>query len=205
MVNVVPKAFVVKQDVLISSSYFPSSTFIDLNNRSNEDVCLLMSSDVNVCSSFSASISDMYPMQDMPSNLNHVQGQSFETIIDYLKAMFVAPHLSNELKPLDYNKIKIEYVSFLPITFNDNIIFEMTRPIYLPNGHFGQMQGMDRKYNGHAWCKVKTSNIKNGFGLGFRNIGARGTCTAIMILTSISSILLFKMKYVGPMILPKFP
>jgi hypothetical protein len=204
MVNVVPKAFVVKQDVSVSSSYFPSSTFIDFNNRSNEDVCLLMSSNVDVCNSFSTSISDMYHVQDMPSNLNHVQGQSFETIIDYLKAMFVAPHLSNELRSLDYNKIKIEYVSSLPITFNDNIIFEMS-PICLPIGHFGQMQGMDRKYNGHAWCKVKTSNIKNDFGLGFRNIGAWGTCIVIMILTSISSVLLFEMKYVGPMILPKFP
>jgi hypothetical protein len=26
---------------------------------------------------------------------------------------------------------------------------------------------MDRKHNGHAWCKVKTTNIKNDFGLGF--------------------------------------
>ncbi len=29
------------------------------------------------------------------------------------------------------------------------------------------MQGMDRKYNGHAWCKVITSNIKNNFGFNF--------------------------------------
>jgi hypothetical protein len=82
--------------------------------------------------------------------------------------MSVTPHLSNKLKPLDYNKIKVQNVSFLPITFNNDIIFEFP-PIRLPTGHFGQMQGMDRKYNGHAWCKVKTSNIKNNFGLGFRS------------------------------------
>jgi hypothetical protein len=29
------------------------------------------------------------------------------------------------------------------------------------------MQGIDRKYDGHAWCKVITTNIKNGFGLSF--------------------------------------
>ncbi len=31
-----------------------------------------------------------------------------------------------------------------------------------------QMQGMDRKYDGHPWCKVITTNIKNSFGLNFR-------------------------------------
>jgi hypothetical protein len=30
------------------------------------------------------------------------------------------------------------------------------------------MQGMDRKYNGHAWWKLVTTNIKNNFGLNFR-------------------------------------
>jgi hypothetical protein len=77
--------------------------------------------------------------------------------------MSIAPHLLNKLKSLDYNKIKIQYVSPLPITFNNKIIFEMP-PICLPTGHYGQMQSMDHKYDGHAWCKVKTSNIKNNFG-----------------------------------------
>ncbi len=27
-----------------------------------------------------------------------------------------------------------------------------------------QMQGMDKKYDGHAWCMVITINIKNSFG-----------------------------------------
>jgi hypothetical protein len=30
------------------------------------------------------------------------------------------------------------------------------------------MQGMDRKYHGHAWCKVITTNIKNSSGLSFK-------------------------------------
>jgi hypothetical protein len=35
------------------------------------------------------------------------------------------------------------------------------------DGHFGQMQGMDRKHDGHAWYKVKMINIKNDFNLNF--------------------------------------
>jgi hypothetical protein len=27
------------------------------------------------------------------------------------------------------------------------------------------MQGMDKKYDGHAWCKVITTNIKKKLGL----------------------------------------
>jgi hypothetical protein len=121
---------------------------------------------MNVFGSFSALISNVKLMEDMPSNMNMVHDQSFENVIDCLKAMSIVPHSSNKLKSLDYNKIKIQYVSFMPITFNDNIISELP-PIYLQTSHFGQMQGMDRKYDGHAWCKVKTSNIKNNFGLGF--------------------------------------
>ncbi len=30
------------------------------------------------------------------------------------------------------------------------------------------MQGMDIKYNGHVWCKLVTTNIKNSFGFNFK-------------------------------------
>jgi hypothetical protein len=30
------------------------------------------------------------------------------------------------------------------------------------------MQGMGRKNNGHVWCKVITTNIKNNFGHSFK-------------------------------------
>jgi hypothetical protein len=107
-------------------------------------------------------------MEDMLSNLNMVHGWSFENVIVYLKTMYVVPHSLIKLRSLDYNKIKVQYVSFMSITFNDNIIFEPP-PICLPTSHSGQMQGMDCKYDGHVWHKVKTSKIKNNFGLGFRS------------------------------------
>ncbi len=128
---------------------------------------------MNVFGSFSTLVLNMYHLEDLPSNLNHVQGWSFETIIDCLKVMFVAPHSSNESRSLDYNTIKVKYVSFFHVIFNDNIIFELL-PIHLPIGHSGQMQGMDYKYDGHAWCKVKTSNIKKKFGFGFKNTKCLG-------------------------------
>ncbi len=61
-----------KEDTPVSSSHFPSSTFIDLNDFSNEDVSLHVSFDMNVFGSFSALILDVYHVEDMPSNLSKV-------------------------------------------------------------------------------------------------------------------------------------
>jgi hypothetical protein len=36
------------------------------------------------------------------------------------------------------------------------------------------MQGMDRKYDGHAWSKVITTNIKHSFGLNFKKVYCLG-------------------------------
>jgi len=39
-----------------------------------------------------------------------------------------------------------------------------------PLGHSRQIQGLDMKFNGHVWNKVKMTNIKNNFEFGFRSI-----------------------------------
>ncbi len=68
-----------------------------------------------------------------------------------------------------YNKIPILKVQFLPIAFNGDILFELLS--LLSNAHnSSQMQGMDKKYDGHAWCKVITINIKTNYGLNFRKV-----------------------------------
>jgi hypothetical protein len=36
---------------------------------------------------------------------------------------------------------------------NGDILFELL-PIHHPLGHFGQLQGMNKKYDGHVWCKL---------------------------------------------------
>jgi hypothetical protein len=53
---------------------------------------------VNDSSSFLPLVLDVYIVEDVPSNLNQVQSQSFETIIDCLKAISVALHSLNELR-----------------------------------------------------------------------------------------------------------
>jgi len=43
------------------------------------------------------------------------------------------------------------------------------------------MQGMDRKDDGHAWCKVKMINIKNDFNFIFQKATAWVICNVRMM------------------------
>jgi hypothetical protein len=50
---------------------------------------------------------------------------------------------------LDYDKIFFHKIQFLPIAFDGDVLFEL--PSLLSNVHDpSQMQGMDRKYDGHV-------------------------------------------------------
>jgi hypothetical protein len=76
---------------------------------------------------------------------------------------------SIKLRNLDYDKTLVQKVQFLPTLFDGDALFELL-PL-LPKVHgSSKMQGMDRKNDGDAWCKVITTNIKNSFGLNFRKI-----------------------------------
>jgi hypothetical protein len=125
--NVAFEAFVLNQETPISSFHFPSSTFIDLGNSSDEDVCLLVSSNVDVFGSFSTLIlNGSCALKSKSSSRLELQNHNI-----LFESNVYCTHLSNELRPLNYNKIKFQYVSSLPITFNNDIIFEFS-PIHLP-------------------------------------------------------------------------
>jgi hypothetical protein len=57
-------------------------------------------------------------------------------------------------------------VLFLPPTFNGDVMFEL--PPVDTSGLFHMMHGMDKRYDGHAWTKTVTSNIKSDMNLTFR-------------------------------------
>lgn len=87
--------------------------------------------------------------------------------VDCFSTMLITKHVSNKLCNLDYDKITIQNVSFSPMTFNKDILFEMS--IFSPsNPSSSQMQNVDKKYDGRAWSKVIKTNIKNSFGFSFK-------------------------------------
>jgi len=61
----------------------------------------------------------------------------------------------------------------LEIAFDGDVLF-LLPPIFLTIHKLSQMQGMDKKYDGHAWCKVITTNIKNNFGFSFKKAHCLG-------------------------------
>jgi hypothetical protein len=94
-------------------------------------------------------------------------------IIVSLMAMSLTAHASNKQRFLDYSIMKIETLNFLFVRFDGDVLFEFPL-VHKPMGLSKRMQGMDRRYDGHTRCKVKMSNIKNSFGLGFKSIKCLG-------------------------------
>jgi hypothetical protein len=81
--------------------------------------------------------------------LDVLQTTPFTSVVDSLNAKFLTPHASSKLKSLDYSAITIEFVYCLPTKFNGDILFEFPLVCY-PLGHSEQLQGMDKKYDGHV-------------------------------------------------------
>jgi hypothetical protein len=74
-------------------------------------------------------------------------------VVDLLKAMSLTSHVCSKLKSINYGAIRIEFLNCLSTKFNGDILFELSY-ICHPLGHFGQLQGMDKKFDGHVWCKL---------------------------------------------------
>jgi hypothetical protein len=63
--------------------------------------------------------------------------------------MSSTPHSYFELKSLGYSPITIEFMNCFPTKFNGDILFELF-VVRHSLGHSEQLQGMDKKYNGHV-------------------------------------------------------
>ena len=92
------------------------------------------------------------------------------SVVECLKLLASRPGSKNILKKIDYQSVRHEKVEFLPSVFDGDIIFEFP-PIGRESSHSHArfMFGMDKRFDGHAWCRTKTSNISNDLGLTFRS------------------------------------
>ncbi len=67
----------------------------------------------------------------------------------------------------------LKKIQFLSIAFDGDVLFKLL--LFFKNVHnHSQMQGMDKKYDGHACYKVIITNIKNSFGLNLRKVHCLG-------------------------------
>jgi hypothetical protein len=112
--------------------------------------------------------------------------------------MVLLGQTSNESWTLDYDKVPLQKVQFLSIVFYGDVLFELL-PILLTTHNPSQLQGIDRKYDGHAWSKLVITNIKNSFGLNFKKAHCLGHCGVCKMIVKILCVLSFAMKHFGVM------
>ena len=91
------------------------------------------------------------------------------SIMDCLLRLRSMHRSRNELSTMDLSTIKHETVPFLPPVFDGDVIFELS-PCGPSSSAIGarNLEGMDKRYDGHPWCKLVTTNIHNSDNLKFR-------------------------------------
>ena len=137
-----------------------SSLILDLSESSEEDLTEVPG-----------------PLSSVPELEPDVQ--EISSVVPMLKCLTTAVGCKSELRAVDYTSLAIRRVQYLPPNFDGDILFELPPPINC-GGLAGLMQGMDKKHDGHPWCKTKTTNIKNDLHLTFR----RSVCVGHMRCTA---------------------
>ena len=96
------------------------------------------------------------------------------SIMDCLLRLASMHRSRNELSTMDLSTMKHEQVPFLPLVFDGDVIFELP-PCGPSSSASGakNLKGMDKRYDGHLWCKLVTTNIHNSDNLKFRKSYSR--------------------------------
>ena len=108
------------------------------------------------------------------SNLAHAFTPNCDSIVDSLKRLSGVHRSRNELSNLNFMATKVQRVNFLPPTYNGDVIFELPPRHRATSSGARNLEGMDKRYDGHPWCKVVTTNIHNNDHLKFRNSSCAG-------------------------------
>ena len=91
------------------------------------------------------------------------------SILECLKRLASIHQSRNELSSMDSNVVKQHRVPFLPALYDGNVIFELPPcRSSLSSLAARNLEGIDKQYDGHPWCKVLTTNIHNVDNLKFR-------------------------------------
>ena len=90
-------------------------------------------------------------------------------IMDCLLRLATMHRSRNKLSTMDLSTIKHKTVPFFPPAFGGDVIFELP-PCGPSSSATGarNLEGMDKRYDGHSWCKLVTTNIHNSDNLKFR-------------------------------------
>ena len=104
----------------------------------------------------------------------HPDTQKIRSVVEALIKTASRKGSRFELVSLDFGRLQVEQVNYFPPQFDGDKIFELPPlPQGCPMLYGGDMDGMDKQYDGHTWYKTMTTDIANNFGLKVR----KSTCT----------------------------
>jgi hypothetical protein len=98
----------------------------------------------------------------------HPNTREYPNIMQCLRCLASFPGSRNELATLDYDKILYYKVQYLPPLYDGNVIFELLPSFVSASISKNTMDSMNKRFDGHTWCRTITSNIHNSQGLTFR-------------------------------------
>ena len=112
------------------------------------------------------------PADTSPSELlvKTPSSSNISSIILCLQRLSHTKGSRNPFKRVNWNSIRVLQVQCVPSSYDGDVIFELPAI----GGHsvtYSQaksLTGMERRYDGHVWANLHTTNIKNGDGLTFR-------------------------------------
>ena len=152
--------------VELSSEFEGESPNVNGENRSSS-VCMPSGHADIVKSLFTTpSRTPHHSLLSVPPIETHVPPRP--SIMDCLLCLPSMHRSRNELSTMDLSRMKYETVSFLPLVFDGDVIFELP-PCGPCSSALGvkNLEGMDKGYDGHPWCKLVTTNIHNSDNLKF--------------------------------------
>ena len=98
----------------------------------------------------------------------HPNTCEYPSVIQCLRRLASFLGSRNKLATLDYKKIPYHKVQYLPPSYDGDIIFELPPSCASASTSKNTMDSMDKRLDGHTWCRTVTSNIHNSQGLTFR-------------------------------------
>jgi hypothetical protein len=100
--------------------------------------------------------------------------REFPSVMQCLRCLASIPGSRNELASIDSNKIAYHKAQYLPPSYNGDVIFELPPSRVSASTSKNTMDGMDKWFDGHTWCRTITSNIHNSQGLTFNKSSCVG-------------------------------
>jgi hypothetical protein len=98
----------------------------------------------------------------------HLNTREYPNVMQCLRRLASFPGSRNKLATLNYDKIPYHKVQYLPPSYDGDVIFELPPSCAFASTSKNTMDSMDKRFDGHIWCRTITSNIHNSQSLTFR-------------------------------------